>query len=94
MFVKKRIIPFSAILVVALFAGHTFAQSADQCSTQVIDVSTLGAPRYQGERGWCYAYVAADLVSMAVGKKISADDVALEYEAGEYNCDIGPKKLY
>jgi hypothetical protein len=32
---------------------------------------------FQGESGWCYAFVAADLLSFKLGAKVSAADIAI-----------------
>lgn len=40
---------------------------------------TLGAVRDQDSIGWCYAFAAADLLTYKLKKKISAADVAMNY---------------
>jgi hypothetical protein len=39
----------------------------------------LGEARDQGDTGWCFAHSAADLLTAAVGHRISAMDVAVTY---------------
>lgn len=39
----------------------------------------LGEVRDQGGIGWCYAFVSADLLTYKLGKKISAADIAMNY---------------
>ena len=41
--------------------------------------NVLGAVRDQDSIGWCYAFAAADLITYKTGKKISAADVAMNY---------------
>ncbi len=51
-----------------------------ECSTIEIDVArSLKEPRDQGDIGWCFAHAAADVASQALGKKISAMDLAMNY---------------
>tara|TARA_R110002072_G_scaffold534_7_gene4217 strand:+ start:112252 stop:113613 length:1362 start_codon:yes stop_codon:yes gene_type:complete len=45
--------------------------------------------RNQDSVGWSYAYVAADLISHRVGKKVSAIDVANAYSNGNFSDHIG-----
>ena len=54
----------------------------DSCSKRPTNLSNLLPPhRDQDSIGWCYAFVAADLVSAKLGKDISGFDVALGYES-------------
>lgn len=69
------------------------------CKSKTIDLTgklKLGPPRDQDSIGWCYAFVAADLLTAHYGKQISAFDIALGYNSAEYknslnaqaNCDF------
>ncbi len=49
-------------------------------SCYAVDYSASVPPvRDQGQIGWCYAYVAADLLSYQLGLRVSALDTALTY---------------
>lgn len=37
----------------------------------------MASQNYQGESGWCYAFVASDLLSFKLGTKVSAADIAI-----------------
>ena len=39
----------------------------------------IPARNYQGESGWCYAFVAADMVSYELGVSVSAADIAINH---------------
>ena len=43
----------------------------------------LGPPRAQDGSSWCYAHSAADLISHAVGERISSVDIATTYLLGD-----------
>jgi hypothetical protein len=43
----------------------------------------LGLPREQGNSSWCYAHSAADLISQAVGQRISSIDIATTFLLGD-----------
>ena len=47
--------------------------------------------RNQDTIGWCYAFVAADLVSAKLGRAVSAFDIALGYESKRYADTYSPK---
>lgn len=54
------------------------AHAAGDCHD--VDVrADLGDPRVQDGTSWCYAQSAADLISQAVGKRISSYDLAATY---------------
>ena len=56
----------AVIIALLPFAAH----SQTKCTT--VDLrSSLGEARDQGESGWCFANTAADLVSHAVGYRVS-----------------------
>jgi hypothetical protein len=52
---------------------------AKSCSNIDNRNAVLARVRDQGESGWCFAYVAADLLSYKLGVPVSAVDVALNY---------------
>lgn len=54
----------------------------DSCTNNPINLSNLLPPtRDQDSIGWCYAFVAADLVSAKLKKNISPFDIGLGYES-------------
>lgn len=57
-----------------------------QCTS--VDLSKgnqfLSEPRNQDSVGWCYAFTAADLLSHKLGKKVSAADLAVAYNADSF----------
>lgn len=69
---------------------------ADTCSS--VDYrSELPPVRNQGDIGWCYAYVAADMLSQRLKTPVSAFDVAISYNhlvAGQPSLRTGaPEQL-
>ncbi|MNJ94880.1 Papain family cysteine protease [compost metagenome] len=50
----------------------------------------LGPPRNQDSIGWCYAFSGADLLSYKLGKRISAADLAINYNDNWLN-NLGKK---
>lgn len=50
----------------------------ESCSTKDFR-SQLGPIRNQGDKSWCFAFAAADLVSQKTKKRVSAADLALTY---------------
>ncbi len=60
------------------------ARSADRGSKNCSPVdlrSKFGPVRDQDSVGWCYAFVAADLLSARLGFRVSAADIAVHYTA-------------
>lgn len=63
-------------LLLCLYASPAF--SAEDCAP--VDLrGCFGAPRDQGETGWCFATTTADLASCAIGRRVSATDIAITY---------------
>jgi hypothetical protein len=75
----------SALLALLLAFPAAAADTQDACSS--VDLRprlyAAGVPeaRPQGESGWCYAFVAAELLSYRFGFNVSAADVALSHLA-------------
>jgi hypothetical protein len=44
----------------------------------------LGPPRDQDSIGWCYAFSAADLLSYRLGERVSAADLAVQYNQQDF----------
>lgn len=66
------------MLVVIQGAISGLALASDNCSP-VDHTARLGPPRNQGDSSWCYAHVAADLLTFHTGQRISAVDLAIQY---------------
>jgi len=49
----------------------------------------IDRPRNQDSIGWCYAFAAADLISHKLGKKVSAIDIANNYNNGSFKDVFG-----
>lgn len=49
------------------------------CTNASVNTTAMGLPRSQGNIGWCYAHTAADLMSHFFGKRVSAVDLAMNY---------------
>lgn len=66
-----------------------FAQTSQSAceSVELRDQLQAATAYRQGHRPWCYAYVAADLVSQVLGSRVSADDIALETEYSNFSQD-------
>jgi hypothetical protein len=72
-----------SILVFGLRPAGTLAGEAPENECSEIDVrADLGDPRVQDGTSWCYAHSAADLLTEAVGKRISSYDLAITYLLG------------
>ena len=69
---------FSLLFVALTFTESVSAQPPETCSSVDFN-SRLGPPRDQGDSGWCYAHVAADLLTAHTGQRISAVDLAIQY---------------
>jgi len=54
-------------------------QLAPQVSKYNANDEALGPTIRQGELGWCFAYVAADLVSQEIGTRVAPGQIALNY---------------
>lgn len=61
------------------FANRKAQLSEQECSLVDNRDDSLGEPREQGGLPWCFAFVAADLLSHKLKKQLSAVDVALNY---------------
>lgn len=73
---------FSVLFVSFSYAGQTL----DARSCTPIDVSApLGNPRYQGNIGWCYANVAADLLTFRYQKELQGQKASSAFVAIVYN---------
>ncbi|AFY00795.1 C1 family peptidase [Bdellovibrio bacteriovorus] len=57
------------------------SRDREENTCQAVDLrnDTLGPVRDQDGIGWCYAFAAADLLTYRLGKKVSAVDLALNY---------------
>lgn len=66
------------ILAIAIVTFTAVNALADSCSPVDLRPS-LGAPRDQGDTGWCFANTAADLLSVKLKKRISAYDLAISH---------------
>lgn len=76
--------PLKAIpqLVTALVLAGTsvIAQAEVKChNTDLRSNPVLGSIRNQGPLGWCFAYAAADLYSVALNRRLSPFDIATNY---------------
>lgn len=58
---------------------QSVARVRNSCKPERNFAAKLGPVRDQGTMGWCYAFVAADLVSARTGKRISALGSAIAY---------------
>jgi hypothetical protein len=43
----------------------------------------LGPPRHQGNSGFCFAHTSADLLSQAIGTRVSAMDIGVNFVLGD-----------
>lgn len=73
------------ILVVLLDSSPAWARKTSKPSPTAASCSTidlraqLGPPRAQGETGWCFAHTTADLISQAIGRRVSAFPIAKDF---------------
>ncbi|RZA06727.1 MAG: hypothetical protein EOP11_09565 [Proteobacteria bacterium] len=65
--------------VYAPATGNLVPKSKAQCETTPDASKKLGPVRSQGGLGWCFAVVAADLLSAETGKRLSHADLALQF---------------
>lgn len=79
---KKYLILF---LYIALFLDNANASSSlienpNKCQKKIdLRNDSLGSVRDQDSIGWCYAFAASDLLSYKLKKKISAADLAINF---------------
>lgn len=66
-----------ASLALSLVSAHAAAPSND-CSPVDLRGPTLGAPRDQGDTGWCFNYAAADLLDFHISKRVSVTDLGIQ----------------
>lgn len=79
---RKTLIIFLFFLFsVELKAFMAGADSPKNCPTVPSMSKQMGPIRNQEDLGWCYAFVAADLVGYKLKKNISAADIAVVYNA-------------
>ncbi|WP_374033978.1 C1 family peptidase [Bdellovibrio bacteriovorus] len=65
-------------------AEKSYAREKQSCKP--MDVSKeMGPVRNQDSIGWCYAFAAADVLSFKLKKKISAADIAVNYNDSLFN---------
>lgn len=64
--------------ILGLSLSFESVRASETCSA-IDHTARLGAPRDQGDSGWCYAHVAADLLTAHTGQRISAVDLAIQY---------------
>jgi hypothetical protein len=64
--------------------GLASARAEEKKCQPAIDLrnQALGEVRDQDSIGWCYAFAGADLLTYKLGKKVSAVDVAMNYNDG------------
>lgn len=67
------------LLLLALFSAPAFAADCEAVDLR----PQLGAPRDQADTGWCFAHTAADLMSVKLGKRVSAFDFAVQFIAND-----------
>lgn len=65
------------LALVSLFSRDVLAKEEKDCSEIDLRTPALGEPTEQGTSYWCYAFVAADLITQATKKKVSPTDIAL-----------------
>ena len=82
---KNRIVRAGSLcLILATFASSTFSPLAHASSCSPVDLrAELGAPRDQGNTGWCFSHTAADLISHKMRIRVSAFDLAVQFAATE-----------
>ncbi len=71
-----------ALAVVSASSAALSPAHASSCSP--VDLRPqLGAPRDQGNTGWCFSHTAADLISHKTRLRVSAFDLAVQFAATE-----------
>ena len=67
--------------------GLASARAEEKKCQPAVDLrnQALGEVRDQDSIGWCYAFAGADLLTYKLGKKVSAVDVAMNYNDGWFN---------
>jgi len=64
----------------ASLSGSLWAFEGTPCSNQDLRANpVLGTVRNQGSLGWCFAYAAADIYSVALNQRVSPFDIAVNY---------------
>lgn len=66
------------------FTEYQQRESATNCSNIDNRNAALGSVRKQGTVDWCYGFLAADLLSYALGTKVSAADASVNYYRTKY----------
>jgi len=62
------------------YSQKSYEYRKSKCSPTIdLRGPKLGEVRNQGDIGWCYAHTTADLLSYKLGKRISAADIATNY---------------
>lgn len=71
---------YHGFMLILLFG--LFVSAVSPCSP--VDVRPqLGAPRDQGQTGWCASHATADLVSQVLGYRVSAADLGTQHAIGD-----------
>lgn len=75
------------VLLLVFIANFTFAdQPLDEAGCKTKDFSApFGEIRHQGNIGWCYANVAADMLTYRYHKELNGERVSAGYVALSYN---------
>lgn len=85
------------LLLISLSLIFCAEALASSCESVDLRSPVLGPPRHQDSILWCSSIAAADMLSHKTGKRISATDVALEYNSkhkDQYKSDGTPFKSY
>ncbi|RYZ98548.1 MAG: hypothetical protein EOP11_20550, partial [Proteobacteria bacterium] len=78
---KNSALLFSCLLGLASLSAKP-AIAADACAP--VDLrAELGAPRDQGNTGWCFSHTTADLISHKTRVRVSAFDLGVQFAATE-----------
>jgi len=76
---ESKIGMMGAFLLATLLLSFSAGARADSDCREVDLREELGEPRAQDGTSWCYAHSAADLLSQAVGARVSSFDLATTY---------------